>query len=228
MPLRRVCQIVAMVALIGLTSSGCVNTGQKLPVPLKSAAIGAGVGAGVGAVVGSVGGNVLAGAVVGGMAGSVVGLFNQTSQVIISELQKRDIQYVEYGDTHVLILPTDKYFEFNSHRFSDQCYTGLMNIVRLLRFYPCSVFYVAGFTDEIGARAEKNKLSQSRADAVLTFLWAHDVRAQKLRAEGYGDKYDVGDNHLVHGSAYNRRIEIQWVNTANCTQPPMMHPVDSK
>ncbi len=228
MPVARMCRYATMVILISLTSTGCVKNGQKLPIPLRGVAMGAGIGIGVGAVVGSVAGNAVVGAAVGGVAGSVLGLFRQTPQEVIGELARQDIQYVEYGDTHVLIIPTDRYFEVNTHRFSDQCYLGLMNITRLLRFYPCSMFYVAGFTDEIGTRDKKNKLSQSRADAMITFLWAHDVRAYNLRAEGYGDKFSVGDNHLIHGSAYNRRIEIQWINIANCKTPPMTEPLDSK
>lgn len=215
-------------ACIGFILAGCVNNNQKLPPPLKGVAMGAGIGAGVGAIVGSVAGNTVAGAVVGGAAGSVLGLFRQTPQEIIGELKKEDIQYVEYGDTHVLIMPTDRYFEFDTHRFNDQCMVGLMNITRLLRFYPCSMFYVAGFTDEIGARHHKNKLSQARADAIVTFLWAHHVRAYNLRAEGYGDKFTVGDNHLIHGSAFNRRMEIQWVNVANCKEPTLIEQFDSK
>lgn len=225
MSVAKMCRYATMVILLGLTSTGCVKNGQKLPVPLKGVVMGAGIGAGVGAVVGSVAGNTVAGAVVGGAAGSVLGLFRQTPQEVIGELAKQDIQYVAYGDTHLLVIPTDRYFEVNTHRFSDQCYLGLMNITRLLRFYPCSMFYVAGFTDEIGTRSNKNKLSQSRADAMITFLWAHDVRAYNLKAEGYGDKFSVGDNHLIHGSAFNRRIEIQWLNIANCKRP--VQPVDA-
>ena len=231
MLVARMCRYATMVILIALTSSGCVKNGQKLPVPLRGVAIGAGIGAGVGAVVGSVTGNTVVGAAVGGVAGSVIGLFRQTPQKeVIDELTKQDIQHVEYGDTHLLIIPTDRYFEVGTHRLSDQCYLGLMNITRLLRFYPCSMFYVAGFTDEIGMRSKKNKLSQSRADTLITFLWAHDVRAYNLRAEGYGDKFPVGDNHLIHGSAFNRRIEIQWLNIANCKRQvkPEDEMIDSK
>jgi flagellar motor protein MotB len=48
---------------------------------------------------------------------------------------------------------------------------------------------------------------------MLTFLWANDIQARRLKAEGYGDRFDIGDNKLIRGSAYNRRIEIQWQNT---------------
>ncbi len=218
--------VAIIMTLISLC--GCVNNDEKLPIPLKGVIYGAGIGAGIGAAAGASSGHALTGAAVGGAMGSIVGLFYHTQKELIYELMRQDIQYVEYGDTHEIIVPTDRYFEFNTHRFNDQCYPGLMNIIRLLSYYPCSIFYVAGFTDEIGTRHHKNKLSQSRADAMVTFLWAHDIRAQHLRAEGYGDKFSVGDNHLIHGSAFNRRIEIQWVNIAHCSKPPQVEPIDSK
>lgn len=228
MPEKKMCRLAIMAMLVSVLSSGCVNNAQKLPLPWKGVAAGAGIGAGVGAVVGSVVGNTAAGAVVGGAAGSVFGLFSHSQQDLIHALMKRDIQYVEYGDTHVLIVPTDRYFEFNSSRFLSEHDFGLMDIVRLLRYYPCSVIDVAGFTDSVGGRRHKNKLSQSRAEAILTFLWAHDIPAQRLHAAGYGDKHSVGDNQLIRGSAYNRRVEIQWFSPSNCPLPPMAETVDSK
>jgi outer membrane protein OmpA-like peptidoglycan-associated protein len=229
---KRKHRLSLMLAFTGIVVSACANNGQKLPVPVKSVIYGAGIGAGLGAAAGSMSGHAVTGAVVGGAVGSVVGLFHHSRSELINELKKQDIQFVAYGDTNVLVMPTDKYFAFNTHRFNDQYYPGLMNVVRLLRYYPCSIFYVAGFTDDIGSRDQKDKLSQSRADAMLTFLWAHDVRAQHLRAEGYGDKFSIGNNDLIHGSAFNRRVEIEWTTLSHCTKPPQegmdSRPMDSK
>ena len=80
----------------------------------------------------------------------------------------------------------------------------------MLKRYPHSTIYVAGFTDDIGSHEDKVKLTQARAEAMLTFLWANAISAKRLNAEGYGSKHAIGDNHLIHGSAYNRRLEIQW------------------
>lgn len=129
---------------------------------------------------------------------------------LINELQKQDVQFIEYGDTKTLIVPTDKYFRFNSAQLSELCYPGLFNIVKLLKYYPNNTIYVAGFTDNIGSEKHKNKLSQARAEAMLTYLWAHNIPARCLNAEGYGEKYAISNNKIVHGSAQNRRVEIQW------------------
>ena len=73
-----------------------------------------------------------------------------------------------------------------------------------------SPIYVAGFTDDVGSRYHKRLLSQAQAETMLSFLWANNIQAYRLKAEGYGDKHAVSENSLIHGSAQNRRIEIQW------------------
>ncbi|KTC97683.1 C-OmpA-like family protein CmpA [Legionella erythra] len=158
------------------------------------------------------------GIVVGGIAGAATSLYKETKQSIVHDLNEQDIQFVEYGDTMTLIVPTDRYYVFDTPELNDICYPALVNIVRLLRLYPNSTIYVAGFTDNIGSRRHKQKLSQARAEAMLTFLWANGIQAQRLTAEGYGDKHDVSDNKIIHGSAQNRRGEIQWFNA------PIAHP----
>lgn len=163
------------------------------------------------------------GAIVGGAAGGtvgvIIGLQKDSRKNLIKELKKQDIQYVQYGDTMTLVVPTDKYYMFNSPRLNEQRSSGLINIVKLLQYYPKSPIYVAAFTDNVGSSYHKRELSQSQAETMMTFLWANNIAAKRLKAEGYSDKNDISDNHLIHGSAQNRRIEIQWftgfVNTQN-------------
>lgn len=137
-------------------------------------------------------------------------IHKSTPKRLISQLNRQDIQYIQYGDTHTLLVPTDKYFELHSAKINNICYPGLYNIVRLLQHYPGTVVYVAGFTDNVGSDDYKNKLSQAQAEAMLTFLWANNIPARRFEAQGYGEKHDIADNSVIRGSAMNRRIEIQW------------------
>jgi outer membrane protein OmpA-like peptidoglycan-associated protein len=178
----------------------------------KRIATGAVVGTAVGAATTGHLGGALAGTVIGGATGMLVGLYKSEKLSIIKELEKENIQYVQYGDTITLIVPVDQYYMFESPRLNEVCYPGLNNIARLLKFYPSSPVYVAGFTDNIGTKHHKKLMSEAQAETMLTFLWANNIPAQLLKAEGYGQKNDVGDNKLIHGSAYNRRIEIQFFN----------------
>lgn len=217
--------------LITFLLSSCVrppynNFKPVHPLP-KRVATGAVFGTAVGgATTGTVAG-ALAGTAIGGAAGVVVGLNKTSKKSIIQELRDEKIEFIQYGDTMTLIVPVDKYYRFESPRLNEVCYPGLINIIRLLKFYPISPVYVAGFTDNVGTARHKKRLSQAQAETMLTFLWANNVPAKLLKAEGYGDKNDVGDNNLIHGSAFNRRIEIQWFNnygTKTCPNCPVRVP----
>ncbi|KTC87107.1 C-OmpA-like family protein CmpA [Legionella brunensis] len=178
-----------------------------------------------GAVVGTTalavaGGPVLAGTAAGGAIGAGVGLYKDSKPAIIKQLQQHEIQYIQYGDTVTLVVPTDRYFLFNSARLNQLCFPGLALLIKLIKtFPPCCSIYVAGFTNDVGSRYHKNTLTQAQAEAMLTFLWANDIPAQRLNAEGYGDKYPVSDNKLVHGSAQNRRLEIQVFYSCSAQAP---------
>lgn len=204
-------------SLFALTLCGCFhppfNNFKDDQRMMKDVTVDTGVGAGAGAIVGAVAGGPAAGAIIGGAAGAAVGFYKNSLASLIRKIQKQDIQYIAYGDTMTLVIPTDRYYVFNSPKLNDICYPGLNNIVKLLKYYPNSPIYVAAFTDNLGSRHHKRMLSQARAETMITFLWANGIQAQRLHAEGYGEKHDVGDNHLIRGSAYNRRVEIQWLNT---------------
>lgn len=186
-----------------------------------------GVDAGVGvvttAVVTGTTTGILLGGVVGGGIGLVASLQRDSKAHIVKELKKQDIEYVQYGDTNLLIIPTDKYFMFLSPRINELCYPGLNNVIRLLNFSPYSTIYVAGFTDNVGSKKHKNKMSQAQAETMLTYLWSNGIDESRLKAEGYGDKNPVSDNSIIHGSAQNRRIEIEWFNNPHPKQPELAY-----
>jgi outer membrane protein OmpA-like peptidoglycan-associated protein len=209
--------------VLAVTLSGCFhapyNNFQPDQRGLRNVAIRSGIGAGTGALVGSAVGNTAVGAVIGGATGAAIGLYRNNLQSLIKEMQGQNMQYIAYGDTMTLIVPTDVYYQFNSARLNDLSYPGLNNIVKLLSYYPSSPVFVAGFTDNEGSRYHKKRLSDAQAETMLTFLWANNIPAQLLHAQGYGDQHDIGDNHWIRGSAYNRRIEIQWFHGSRRAQP---------
>lgn len=203
--------ILLLIAI--MTLNGCYqppyNNFKEDHRALRPAILGAGVGAAAAATIGS---SVITATAIGAGAGLALGLYKDSQYALIRELDKQNIQFVQYGDTMTLLVPTDRYFLFDSAQLNDLGYPGLTNIIRLLRYYPKSPIYVAGFTDNIGSNHHKKMLSRAQAEAILGFLWANNIQASRLAAEAYGDKHAIGDNHLMHGSAYNRRVEIQWIN----------------
>lgn len=220
--IKQILNYCFMVCLLSSCFHPPYNNFRPDPRTARYTAVGAGVGAAMGAVATSTVTGAGVGAAIGGAVGLVAGTYRNSKSVIIRELQKQDIQYVSYGDTMSLIIPTDKYFLINSPRLREVYYPGLNNIVRLLKNYPNTPFYVAGFTDDVGTRKHQQLMSQAQADAIITFLWANGIKSYQLKAEGYGSNYAVSDNFLIHGSAQNRRVEIQWFYGLTAQDPTKM------
>lgn len=70
---------------------------------------------------------------------------------------------------------------------------------------------VAGYTDSQGSEGGNLRLSQSRADAVLTALRSRRVPVSTFVAEGYGEADPIADNQTAAGREANRRIEFRLV-----------------
>lgn len=204
-----------IICVIGLNLQSCFSPPFNHFKPYHRTPKDTTVAGGTGAVVGALAGSTVAGLAVGTAAGASYGLYHESEPSIIKQLENQSIQYIQYGDTHTLIIPTDKYYLVNSANLNELAYPGLNNVMRLLLKYPHSQIYVAGFTDDIGSKRHQRKMSQARAEAMLTFLWANGISAQRIDAEGYGEKFSVGDNNIIHGSAFNRRVEIQWFHKPN-------------
>ena len=73
---------------------------------------------------------------------------------------------------------------------------------------PSATIVVEGHTDRRGSEALNLDLSARRAEAVRTYLTAHGVPSERIRAEGFGFSRPLGDNKTAEGRANNRRVEI--------------------
>ena len=107
---------------------------------------------------------------------SLLPIYRADPELLTREFQKRDIEIIRYGATMTLIVPIDKYFEFGTPEFSLSCYKGLNLIVELLKAYPKSKIFVAGFTDSVGSE----RLIQEQTQAMVSYLWANDIPAKYL------------------------------------------------
>ncbi len=134
----------------------------------------------------------------------------KSSEKVLKHVQNGDIQIVNEGHRLTLVLPTDKYFRFDTATLNEFKAPVLENIAELVKCFPYATIYVAGFTDNVGSYDYKKSLSQQRAQAVVAYLWSHGVNERRIEAEGYGDKFAHANNNLIHGSALNRRVEVQW------------------
>lgn len=69
---------------------------------------------------------------------------------------------------------------------------------------------IVGHTDDQGAEARNQELSEERANAVLDRLVELGVDAERLEARGAGEAEPVADNETDEGRAANRRIAFEF------------------
>lgn len=85
---------------------------------------------------------------------------------------------------------------------------ALDKLAALLRRCPSAKFEVGGHTDNVGAEADNDALSQRRAQRVVDYLVAEGIARGRLTAMGYGAHRPVASNDSEGGRAANRRIEF--------------------
>jgi outer membrane protein OmpA-like peptidoglycan-associated protein len=87
-------------------------------------------------------------------------------------------------------------------------------IAKLLTGNPTLKVYIVGHTDMVGDAASNVKLSQARAQSVITALVSkHGIAAARLLAFGNGPYAPVASNKTDDGRAKNRRVELVEIAT---------------
>ncbi|WP_299435685.1 OmpA family protein [uncultured Aquimarina sp.] len=102
-------------------------------------------------------------------------------------------------------------FDSGKSTIKDQSTKVLNDIIAILKEYPTAKFVIEGHTDSQGREANNQKLSDSRANAVKTFLTSNGIDQFRLSAVGYGESRPVASNKTRAGRAQNRRVEINLV-----------------
>jgi outer membrane protein OmpA-like peptidoglycan-associated protein len=78
-----------------------------------------------------------------------------------------------------------------------------------MKSYPKVKLKIGGYTDNTGSADANMKISTERANAAMKDLVSLGVSADRLKAEGYGQKHPIADNSTVEGQSQNRRIDVR-------------------
>ena len=85
----------------------------------------------------------------------------------------------------------------------------LGEVADILKRHPeLELVEIHGHTDETGSDAFNRRLSQERAQSVLTWLVQRGIVAERLVARGFGAEVPLADNTSETGRARNRRVEF--------------------
>ena len=199
---------LALLLVVGVSQTGCNNTG-------KGAGIGAGAGAVLGGVIGRATGSTARGAIigaaVGGTAGAVIGrqMDNQARE-LDNDLENATVTPIpgQDGNTAGINVQFDNalLFDVGSSNLRAGVRQDLMDLARSLQSYPDHEAMIVGHASTDGSTATNQSLSQRRASAVRDFLVGQGVAASRTQAVGRGESDPLAG--IPGTDPANRRVEI--------------------
>lgn len=101
------------------------------------------------------------------------------------------------------------FFETNSATLNEKSQVELDKLVQMLKENPSLAIQINGHTDNVGKPADNLKLSNGRAQSVVTYLIKNGISAARLKFQGFGAEKPVADNSTEAGRAQNRRTELK-------------------
>ncbi|NTV96231.1 MAG: OmpA family protein [Thiobacillus sp.] len=102
----------------------------------------------------------------------------------------------------------DIQFEVNQDEIQREEKEKLAVLGTFMKKYPDTTAVIEGHTDHVGSDEDNMKLSQRRADSVVSYLTqSHDIAPSRLTAVGYGETRPLADNDSEEGKRLNRRID---------------------
>jgi outer membrane protein OmpA-like peptidoglycan-associated protein len=103
-------------------------------------------------------------------------------------------------------------FETGKADLTDSSKLVLQDVAQQLAASPEVRVEVQGHTDNVGARAYNQRLSEARAKTVEQYLEANGVSPAQVSSKGYGMSKPVASNKTAAGKAKNRRVELNRLN----------------
>jgi len=204
--------ILATTGLFAL--SACVDPNAFPNDPNARARTGAVTGGLLGAALGaSSGSDQLAKAVVGGVIGAAIGgaigtSLDQQAADLRNSIGNNNVTVTNTGTYLVVNMPQDLLFATDSATLRPDLNADIRAVAGSLLRYPDSRIEVIGHTDNVGAAAYNQDLSQRRAVAVASVLRGSGVPGGRIATIGAGEDQPIASNTTPAGRAQNRRVEI--------------------
>ena len=206
--------VLAAGMLVG--ECGCSSMTKTSKGALIGGGGGAALGAGIGALIGGgkgAGIGSAVGAAVGAGAGALIGNKMDKQQKELEQqlgsqakveqtTDQNGLQAIKVTFDGGILFPTGKY------TLNSQAKAVLTRFATSLKNNPNTNVQIYGYTDNTGSFAVNEKLSNERAEAVLSYLANAGVAATRLSAQGVPMADYIASNDTPEGRAQNRRVEI--------------------
>ncbi len=121
------------------------------------------------------------------------------------QYDQSDISINEVGDKFSKRIP----FDYNQATLKPEAQVIIDGLVDQLERHERVWLEVQGHTDNIGGEDFNQRLSDARAQAVVTALIQHGIEAKRLKPRGMGMLYPIAANDTEENRALNRRTEFR-------------------
>ncbi len=109
--------------------------------------------------------------------------------------------------TEKVVIDLKVEFDFDKANIKSVYNDHLQKVANFLAAYPDAQGVIEGHTDSIGSEEYNHKLSHKRAENVRLYLIKNfGVKAERLKAEGFGESQPIADNKTKEGRQSNRRV----------------------
>lgn len=101
------------------------------------------------------------------------------------------------------------FFDFDKYDLKPESFSELDRLVTFIESNPGLRIEIAAHTDSKGTDDYNLKLSEKRAQSVVSYLIEHHIPQNRLASKGYGESRPIADNNTDDGMAMNRRVEFR-------------------
>lgn len=118
---------------------------------------------------------------------------------------------LESGKTRVLDIKVKPvYFVVDQSYLTDYSKNKIANLVEILLKNPAYLVRLWGYTDDLAGEEYNQKLSERRAEAVVTFMTSMGfARSRIVAANGLGEANPAAPNTTEQNRKLNRRVEFE-------------------
>jgi len=116
--------------------------------------------------------------------------------------------YMQHIKEGIKVKIENLFFATNKTYILPQSEQAMSDLADFLLMNPSVTIHIIGHTDAVGSDEANQILSEGRANAVRADLIKRGVAAERMTAEGRGEREFVADNDTEEGRQLNRRVEF--------------------
>lgn len=132
-------------------------------------------------------------------------LASQQAESLRRQLENLQLRQTESG---VVVTLGDVLFESGETDLVSEAVSSIEEVVDLLQSEPSKQIRIEGHTDSTGSAETNLRLSEQRADAVLSALVQFGVDASRIESVGMGEDFPIASNDTEDGRSQNRRVDV--------------------